>query len=134
VTPEDTVNDFIAAVTSGGWNRAVELAADDIVYENIGFGPTSLEAPFPRIDGSAAMVDFLRGMQDADWTVHRQDVLGNVVVNERTDRFTFGEVRIELPVAGVFEVRDGRITFWRDYFDLGLMQQQLSGGSPGSSS
>ena len=26
--------------------------------------------------------------------------------------------RIELPVMGVFEVRDGRIAVWRDYFDL----------------
>ncbi len=128
MTPEDTVNAFIAAVTGGDWDRAVELAAEDIAYENIGFAPTSLEAPFPRIDGSAAMVDFLRAMEDADWTVHRQDRLGDVVVNERTDRFTFGGQRIELPVAGVFEVRDGRITFWRDYFDLAVMQQQLAGG------
>ena len=126
--PQEIVNGFIAAVTGGDWDRAVELAADDIVYENIGFAPTSLEAPFPRIDGSAAMVEFLKAMEDADWTVHREDVLGSVVVNERTDRFTFGGQRIEIPVAGVFEVRDGRITFWRDYFDLGVMTQQLSGG------
>lgn len=127
MTPDATVNAFITAVTSGDWDRAVELAAEDIVYENIGFGPTSLDAPFPRIDGSAAMVEFLRAMEDADWTVHREDVLGDVVVNERTDRFTFGGQRIELPVAGVFQVRDGRITFWRDYFDLATMTQQLSG-------
>ncbi len=128
MAPEEIVNGFIAAVTSGDWDRAAQLAADDIVYENIGFAPTSLDAPFPRSDGSAAMVEFLKAMEDADWTVHREDVLGNVVVNERTDRFTFGGQRIELPVAGVFEVRDDRITFWRDYFDLGVMTQQLSGG------
>ena len=123
-----TVDAFIAAVTSADWDRARELAADDIVYENIGFATTSLEAPFPRIDGSQAMVEFLSNMEDADWTVHRQDVLGDVVVNERTDRFTFGGQRVELVVAGVFEVRDGRITFWRDYFDVQAMQQQLAGG------
>lgn len=124
----DVVNEFIAAVTSGDWDRAAALAADDIAYENIGFTPDSLQAPFPRIDGSGPMVEFLKGMEDADWTVHREDVLGDVVVNERTDRFTFGGNRIEIPVAGVFHVRDGRITFWRDYFDTGLMLQQMGGG------
>ena len=127
VTPGATVNAFIEAVTSGDWERAVALAADEIVYENIGFDATGLEPALPTINGSAAMVEFLRAMEDADWTVHREDELGSVVVNERTDRFTFGGKRIELPVAGVFEVRDGRITLWRDYFDAERMRQQLAG-------
>ena len=130
MTAEQVVDEFIRAVTSGDSVRAAELAADDIVYENIGFGPTSLDPALPTVNGAAAMVEFLAPMQDADWTVHRQQQLGeNVVVNERTDRFTFGGVRIELPVAGIFEVVDGRITLWRDYFDAAVMQQQLSGGS-----
>jgi limonene-1,2-epoxide hydrolase len=74
------------------------------------------------------MLEFLAPMEDADWTVHRQQQLGSVVVNERTDRFTFGGTRLSLPVAGIFEVADGRITLWRDYFDAGLMNQQLAGG------
>lgn len=127
MTPEQVVDEFIKAVTSGGWERAAELAADDIVYENIGFGPTSLDPALPTINGAAAMVEFLSPMQDADWTVHRQQQLGNVVVNERTDRFTFGGARIELPVAGIFEVVDGRITLWRDYFETSVMTEQLSG-------
>ena len=76
MTPEETVNAFIAAVTGGDWDRAAELAAEDIVYENRGFAPTAVEEALP-------------------------------VVNERTDKFTFGETRIELPVTGVFEVIDG---------------------------
>lgn len=43
-------------------------------------------------------------------------------MNERTDvmrRQDGGE--IELPVMGVFEVRDGRISAWRDYFDMGMV-------------
>ena len=31
---------------------------------------------------------------------------------------------IALPVAGVFEVRDGKIAAWRDYFDLATWQRQ----------
>jgi limonene-1,2-epoxide hydrolase len=39
------------------------------------------------------------------------------VVNERTDVLIFGPVRIVFWVWGKFEVREGRITLWRDYID-----------------
>jgi len=47
------------------------------------------------------------------------------VMNERSDRFRVGDAWIDLPVAGVFEVGgDGRITLWRDYFDLKMFTDQ----------
>ncbi len=40
------------------------------------------------------------------------------MLNERTDVLIFGPVRLQFWVCGgVFEVHDGRITLWRDYFD-----------------
>ena len=51
---------------------------------------------------------------------------GNIVFNERIDMFDIGEKRIELPVAGMFEVRGGKITLWRDYFDLQSFTKQMS--------
>ena len=29
---------------------------------------------------------------------------------------------------GIFEVNDGLITFWRDYFDNGMFMRQIKGG------
>jgi len=49
---------------------------------------------------------------------------GDVVLTERV-RFVVGGKEIALPVAGVFEVRDGKIAAWRDYFDMASYQQQL---------
>ncbi|GAA1908580.1 hypothetical protein GCM10009773_40780 [Williamsia serinedens] len=40
------------------------------------------------------------------------------VMNERTDLVAFGPFVMTFWVCGVFEVRDGRITLWRDYFDF----------------
>ena len=37
---------------------------------------------------------------------------------ERLDRFSVGGKPVELPIAGVFEIRDGKIAAWRDYFDM----------------
>ena len=51
---------------------------------------------------------------------------GPVVLTERLDRFTWptGDVA-ELPVMGTFEVHDGKITQWRDYFDMQQFMSQL---------
>ena len=40
------------------------------------------------------------------------------MLTERVDVFVLPNVTIELPVMGTFEVRDGKIAKWRDYFDL----------------
>jgi limonene-1,2-epoxide hydrolase len=42
---------------------------------------------------------------------------GAIVMTERVDHFTGTEGNISLPVMGIFEVHDGAITAWRDYFD-----------------
>ncbi|MEV0685489.1 limonene-1,2-epoxide hydrolase family protein [Nocardia sp. NPDC050378] len=88
--------------------------SEDAVYHNI---------PMPPLIGKAAILDFLHGFIGTfgriDFTIHHQAMVGDTVLNERTDRFMLGEKRIELPVMGTFEVRDGKIVAWRDYFDMG---------------
>jgi limonene-1,2-epoxide hydrolase len=39
-------------------------------------------------------------------------------MTERTDSIIIGRFRAEFWVCGVFEVHDGKITLWRDYFDV----------------
>ena len=65
-------------------------------------------------------------------------IAGNTVFTERVDRMKVMGASIELPVAGVFEVDDdGKLTAWRDYFDLGTVMEQLKaagiGGEPAAS-
>jgi limonene-1,2-epoxide hydrolase len=50
--------------------------------------------------------------------IHRIAVEGNAVLTERTDVLVLGPVRLRFWVCGVFEVHAGRITLWRDYFDM----------------
>ena len=52
---------------------------------------------------------------------------GDVVLTERVDYFVMPDKTIELPVMGAFEVRDGKIAHWRDYFDLQQYMSQLQG-------
>jgi limonene-1,2-epoxide hydrolase len=49
------------------------------------------------------------------------------VLTERLDKFVLGGKTVELPVAGVFELKDGKITAWRDYFDMATWTKQATG-------
>ena len=68
----------------------------------------------------------LKGEGPVEFEVVRQTCTGNTVMNERLDRFNTASGReIELPVMGIFEVNEGLITFWRDYFDNGMFLRQI---------
>ena len=50
-----------------------------------------------------------------------------MVLTERVDTITVGDRVGALPVMGTFEVRDGKICAWRDYFDMTQITTMLSG-------
>jgi limonene-1,2-epoxide hydrolase len=124
VTPDETVTAFIKAIETKDLDAAMALASDDIEYDNV---------PMETAHGAAAtrtLLDSFVAMSDEiAWEIHHQVAAGEVVMNERTDRFRSGDRWLEIPVAGVWRVQDGRITLWRDYFDLQGMMQQMSGES-----
>ena len=119
---EATVNEFIRRVVGGDLQGAGELVADDLEYDNV---------PIGKNIGRDTMVSFLgammKGVDELVFETHRQTVTGNVVMNERTDRFHIGDQVVDIPVAGVFEIgADGRIALWRDYFDLKMFTDQMA--------
>lgn len=122
-TAAATVDAFIAAICADDLERALTMVSDDVVYDNVPVG--AVEGP----DGIRQVLGgFLGAATATDWVVHRQVAEGGTVMNERTDRFEMGGTWHELPVMGVFEVSDGRITLWRDYFDMAPLQAILGGG------
>jgi len=83
------------------------------------------------VQGREAIKQFIAGFVAAvdgiDFNVHRQVSHGTLVMNERTDvmhRKDGGEVA--LPVMGVFEVHDGKIAAWRDYFDMAAITKAFT--------
>ena len=56
---------------------------------------------------------------------------GDVVLTERVDEITANGIMAPVPVMGTFEVRDGRIHRWRDYFDLTLVGKLMAGEDAG---
>ncbi|MCV7257241.1 limonene-1,2-epoxide hydrolase family protein [Mycobacterium shimoidei] len=49
----------------------------------------------------------------------------STVVVERVDVNRIGDTRVTFHVTAIFEVRDGAITCWREYWDTGDIAQQL---------
>jgi limonene-1,2-epoxide hydrolase len=110
---ERTVRDCLAALETHDSALLRPYLTDDVVYHNIPVDPVAgLEATLAFLDGffgmfSGTTVDILH-----------LAVRDDVVLTERVDTLTLGQHSAALPVMGTFELRDGRISAWRDYFDL----------------
>jgi limonene-1,2-epoxide hydrolase len=113
VSARETVRAFMAAAERRDYDAALGHLAEDVEYQNM---------PLPPVHGRAAVRETLEALlalcTGSEWVVHRELADGPLVMNERTDRFEINGTWVDLPVAGVFEVHDGLITLWRDYFDL----------------
>ncbi len=126
--PGALVTRFISAIEAKDLDAAAAMVSDDLVYDNV---PVGIATGPDGLRGTLG--PFMAGASEVDWVVHRQtesgDLASGVVMNERVDRFRFAGGWLELPVAGVFVIEDGVITVWRDFIDLGTMQQQLAATS-----
>lgn len=114
------VDAFIAAVCRRDLDAAIDHLADDVEYDNV-----PMNKVFGREAVRATLGPFVAGCTAIDWVVHHQAAEDDVVMNERLDRFEMGGRWLEVAVAGLFLVRDGRITLWRDYFDRDSFTKQL---------
>ena len=116
----DVVLAFIDAWNTMNWDAAADLLTDDVVWHNI---------PMEKIESKAVVDAAIRGMapESVDWEVLSIAENGNKVQTERVDRFEMpGGKKIDLPVMGTFELTDGKISAWRDYFDLNTFMTQMA--------
>lgn len=113
-SPVDVVTEFCAKWNKPDPAELAEYFTEDGVYHNIPMAPvTGREAI------RASIADMTAGFDGIDFQIHRHVDADGVVFTERTDVMRFKDGReLPLPVAGVFEVVDGKIAAWRDYFDL----------------
>jgi len=121
-TPEEIVTEFCQRIAESDADKAASFFSDDAVYHNIPLDPVNGRE---AIQSTIAM--FL-GMADKVWfdTLHLV-AEGDIVMTERVDHFVMGDRDIGLPVMGAFEVRGGKITAWRDYFDMNQFTTQMQG-------
>ena len=121
----DTVNRFLTAAAKRDYDTALPLLTEDVEYQNMPIMPVKgREAVKEQLEALLAMGG------DSEWKVLKEVVDGDVVMNERVDRFEINGKWAELPVMGVFVLRDGLIAEWRDYFDLQTIMNAISANQP----
>ena len=118
-SPLETVARFCEAWSRLDLDEIVGFLSDDAVYHNIPLDPAV------GLDAIRAVLEmFVPPADEIEFVIHKIMSDGDTVFTERTDRFVTDGKSIALPVAGVFELQDGKITAWRDYFDLQTFMTQ----------
>jgi limonene-1,2-epoxide hydrolase len=116
------VEEFCAAWSRLDPSELASYFSEDGVYHNMPAGP---------VKGRAEIERFIRGFAGAwtktDWEILNLAETGDVVIAERIDRTQAGSKQVDLPCTGIFEIREGKISVWRDYFDLGTYTRALTG-------
>ncbi|MGE5209655.1 MAG: limonene-1,2-epoxide hydrolase family protein [Acidobacteriota bacterium] len=113
LSPTEIVEGFLEAFVAMDFDTALTLLADDCEYTNIPMGTVRGHAGVREVLGP-----FFAPIRENEFLVLRKAADGPIVFMERLDRHRLDHGWRELPVNSVFEVHDGLITVWRDYFDL----------------
>ena len=115
----DVVRQLIELVGSLQINAALELVTDDLVLEF----PFRGDGGPRRLEGDDAK-NFIRAMPKLfsqlpfrDVVVHGRLPSGHVVAEYRSDGITHAGRPYPNSYVAFFELRDGRVAFWREYFD-----------------
>lgn len=119
-SPLDIVRTFVGALERKDLETALALVADDVEYDNVPMGKNIGPEAVRRV-----LAGFLSSASEVSWEILRESATGSIVFNERIDKFHFPHGWVSLPVTGVWEVVDGKITLWRDYFDAGMYVKQM---------
>ena len=120
-SPLDVVRTFNASMEKKDFDNGLKYVADNCEYTNGPMGTTHGPAGV-----RAVLEPFFTPVLEQTFIIKREVASGPVVFMERLDRHLMPTGWIELPVTGVYEVHDGRITLWHEYFDLATIQNQMA--------
>jgi limonene-1,2-epoxide hydrolase len=110
---EQIVTRFVASWERHNVDEVLGYFSEDAVWR-----PGPME---PAIGKSAlrdAISAWFGGVTHLGAEIHAQVSDGKTVMHERTDRFMLGNREIATPIGAAFEIENGLITAWREYFDL----------------
>lgn len=112
MTAEEIVRAEIAAWATNDVDEVMRHFAEDATFD---IGPA-----WPRLSGRAEihqmMTAFFARGTCVNLEILHLAVDENVVLMERRDHWIVEGAQRSWPVMGAYEVRDGRITAWREYF------------------
>src|SRR4029077_3080951 len=127
--PIDLVSRFCGAWANDlGADDLAAFFTDDAVYHNIPSEPVT-----GRKNIADNIASFIRpgppGIERIEFRVINIAASGPIVMTERVDIFTLAGRTFDLQVMGTFEVDDGKINAWRDYYDPSQFTTHMAGAA-----
>ena len=113
---EQLVTEFCHALGGGDMGKVVSYLSADVLYHNMPWAPVTGHAGVREVLDPFVGANLLQKME-----ITHTASSGDVVTNERLETWVKGDIRVLLPVLGVFTLTDGKITIWCDYFDSGTI-------------
>ena len=110
---EQIIREFVAAWSNLDAEELASYFTEDGIYHNI---PSS--AVQGRDNIQQFITEFTRPWESTDWEIVSLLADGDVVMVERLDKTVVAGSPVNLPCFGYFELENGKIKEWRDYFDL----------------
>ena len=114
-------SEFTAAWKTRDVEKIMSFFTPDCLYHNIPMEPLrgteAIRGLIQTFVGMASELEFI--------VHHIAETSSGTVLTERVDKFLIDGKWVELPVMGTFEFRDGKISAWRDYFDLEQFNKQM---------
>ena len=116
--PINVVHEFLKAFEAMDFDTACQYIAGTCEYTNLPLGTVTGPAGVRSV-----LEPFFAPVVENEFRVLREAVNGKTVFIERLDRHRLQDKWVELPVTGVFEVSEGKINVWREYFDASVMNE-----------
>lgn len=111
-TPIAIVTTLLDSFAAGEPEAALATIDDDIVYTNVSL---------PTVRGKSKVAMVFAGTKKSwvgfDYRMINVSADGATVLTERIDEVRVGRLAVRFWVLGRFEIAEGRIVVWRDYFD-----------------
>jgi limonene-1,2-epoxide hydrolase len=116
----DTVLEFCRVWQERDLKKILQFFSPDCFYHNMPVDPVigidAIAATLKPMVESAQAIEFV--MKSAAESAE------GTVLTERVDRFQLNGKWIVIPVMGTFELKDGKIFQWREYYDQGQFNAQ----------
>ncbi len=116
------VTKLVNAIEKRDADAVGALLAENISFENIPSGQIVLG----KANTVKEFSGFFEQASDIRWEIERQVVNGNIAMIERINHIKLGDKEIKLPMVTVMEVDNGKVSLFRDYFDVNTFVTQTN--------
>jgi limonene-1,2-epoxide hydrolase len=114
---------MVNAWNTRNWEQVYDLFAEDGKLQSMMFDPIE-----GRETISKHLGELVSGIEEIELKIRTIGVINeNTVVLERVDDFVFNGKRTLVPVVGLLEIDNGKVAYWREYYDRATLVAGLVG-------